>query len=201
MRKNDLKKEMASMLNNRKFLNAITIALVLAFVLLAISSLSSGKKKNYKPASGIPILEESEGENEKTSEVLNYEKAQKEELKNILVKMDGVGQVEVMMYFESSEVKVPAVDSNTQTSVTEEMDREGGKRVNNQQTDGSKVVMSGNGSENEPLILQTYKPKITGIVIVAEGAESSKVRYDVQTAISSLYGIPLDKVNVYPMKR
>ena len=49
-------------------------------------------------------------------------------------------------------------------------------------------------------ILQTNKPEISGVVIVAEGASSSKVKYDIQVAVSSLYGISIDKVNVYPMK-
>lgn len=60
--------------------------------------------------------------------------------------------------------------------------------------------MAVEGSKNEPYILQTNKPEISGVVIVAEGASSSKVKYDIQVAVSSLYGISIDKVNVYPMK-
>ncbi|AYE35642.1 stage III sporulation protein AG [Clostridium septicum] len=201
MGKDNFKKELTSILSNPKFLNIVSIALVIAFVLLAISFLSTNRKKEAKATDGPSI---SEANNKDTSntpkEILDYEEVQKKELKEILTKMDGVGVVDVMMYFESSEVKVPAINENTQVSKTEESDKDGGKRVNTQKNDGSQVVMSGNGSENEPFILKTYKPKITGIVIVAEGADNSKIKYDIQTAISSLYGISLDKVNVYPMK-
>ena len=60
--------------------------------------------------------------------------------------------------------------------------------------------MAGDGSSSEPYILQVNKPEISGVVIVAEGATSSKVKYDIQVAVSSLYDISIDKVNVYPMK-
>lgn len=203
MGKDNFKNEFTKIINDKKFLNIVTIALVLAFVLLAVSFLTTGRKKSTSPTNGgveSPIANASE-DGAKSKEILSYEETQRKELVSILNKMDGVGEVEVMMHFASGEVKVPAIDQNTQVSVTEEADRDGGKRVQEQQTDGSKIVMSGNGSENEPFILQTYKPQITGIVIVAEGAESEKVKYDVQTAISSLYGLSLDKVNVYPMQR
>ena len=82
---------------------------------------------------------------------------------------------------------------------TEETDTNGGKRVSDQQNDTTKVVMSSESGGNSPVILKTYKPKVIGVVIAAEGAESSKVRYDIEKAVSSLYGISVEKVNVYPM--
>jgi stage III sporulation protein AG len=115
--------------------------------------------------------------------------------------MNGVGDVEVMLSFEHGEQKVPAYDKNTQKSTTEETDNEGGKRVNNQDTDGSKVVMKSYDGNNEPFVLTTYKPKISGIIIIAEGAENSKTKYEIEQAVSKLYNLSLDKVNVYSMKK
>ena len=51
MGKGDWKKELANVINDKKFLNAVCIALVLAFVLLAISFLTTGRKKEAKPTS------------------------------------------------------------------------------------------------------------------------------------------------------
>ena len=73
---------------------------------------------------------------------------------------------------------------------TEEKDTEGGTRVSNQTNDGTTVVMTNEGGDNEPFIVETYKPKIEGIMILA----------DIQKAVSSLYGLSAEKVNVYPMK-
>ncbi|GAA0085010.1 hypothetical protein UT300007_14490 [Clostridium sp. CTA-7] len=201
MGKGDWKKEIAKIVNDKKFLNAVCIALVLAFVLLAISFLTTGRKKETKPTSVENTTQSSSNLENKAKEVVdNYEEQQKKELRNLLTKIENVGQVEVMIYFKSGEVKIPATEKTNQQAVTEETDKDGGKRVNNQKTDGSKVVMAGDGSKNQPYILQTNKPEITGVVIVAEGASSSKVKYDIQIAVSSLYGISIDKVNVYPMK-
>ncbi|NRT27372.1 stage III sporulation protein AG [Clostridium beijerinckii] len=115
--------------------------------------------------------------------------------------MNGVGDVEVMMSFENGGEKVPAYDKNNQKSTTEENDTEGGKRVTNQDTDASKTVMTTSDGNNEPFILKTYKPKITGIIILAEGADNSKIKYGIEQAVSKLYNLSLDKVNVYSMKK
>lgn len=104
--------------------------------------------------------------------------------------------MEVKINFESDEVKVPAYEKNTQVSKTEETDVNGGKRINNQTNDSTSVVMA----TDKPYILQTYKPKVIGIVVVAEGASDSKIKHEIEAAVSSLYALPANKVNVYPMK-
>lgn len=130
-----------------------------------------------------------------------YEDEQKSQLKNILKQIEGVGNVDVMITFESDETKVPAVDTNSQKNTNETTDKEGGKQSNSQESGSSKVVITSNSSGNEPLIVKTYKPKVVGVVVVAEGSENSKIKYDISKAVSNLYDLPMDKVNVYPMKK
>ena len=64
-----------------------------------------------------------------SKELLNYEDQQKAELEKILSKMSGVGEVIVNIYFESGEIQVPATNSSTQTSETQEEDTNGGTRA------------------------------------------------------------------------
>jgi stage III sporulation protein AG len=130
-----------------------------------------------------------------------YEAEQKSQLKNILKQIEGVGNVDVMITFESDETKVPAVDTNSQKNTNETTDKEGGKQSNSQESGSSKVVITSNSSGNEPLIVKTYKPKVVGVIVVAEGSENSKTKYDISKAVSNLYDLPMDKVNVYPMKK
>lgn len=195
-----IKNDLANLINDKKFLNAVVIALILAFVLLAISFLSTTRKKDTKESLGTNVSNSSTLEEGAKNTIYSYEDNEKQELTKLLGTIENVGKVEVMIYFKTGEVKVPAIEESTQAAVTEETDSQGGKRSTTQQTDGSKVVMSGDGSKNEPYILQVNKPQINGVLIVAEGATSAKVKYDIQVAVSSLYGISLDKVNVYPMK-
>lgn len=190
---------------NGKIKNLIVICLVLMFILIAMNVVGSSSMLNTKVTS-------ISNNNSKTEENMNtsseqvmtsdeYEEKQKTDLINILKKMNGVGDVDVMITFENGEQKVPAYDKTEQKSTTEETDTQGGKRVNNQNNDNSKVVMTQNDGKNEPFILTTYKPKIVGIVIVAEGAENSKTKYEIEQAVSKLYNLSLDKVNVYSMKK
>ncbi|OOM09198.1 stage III sporulation protein AG [Clostridium saccharobutylicum] len=206
MWKDKLKNELTKILKDKKLNNLIAICAILAFALIAMNVLlPSSKKDSTSKISSSASTQNNQNTNDtsasKTTNEKDYEESQKTDLKNILKKMDGVGDVEVMISFENGEQKVPAYDKNTQQSTTEETDTSGGKRVTNQNTDGSKVVMSSSDGNNEPVILTTYKPKITGVVIVAEGAENSKTKYEIEQAISKLYNLSLDKVNVYSMKK
>ncbi|MGM9978060.1 MAG: stage III sporulation protein AG [Clostridium sp.] len=194
MDKKKLISEFKKLLDDKKITNLLTIALVIAFIILALNVFYPDmfKKEDIKST----LSEEVEINTIKEE----YEEAQKEELKSILESMYGVGEVKVMISFKSGESKVLAYDSSKQIVSTEEKDTEGGTRVSNQTNDGSTVVMTNEGGDNEPFIVETYKPKIEGIMILAEGASDSRIKYDIQKAVSSLYGLSAEKVNVYPMK-
>ena len=188
-----LKNEVSKLFKNKYMGNILAVLLVIGFILIAITILAPGLLNGKNE-----VLTE-ENNTKVNTTVSTYEDKQKIELTNILRKIDGVGEVDVMINLESGEEKVAAYDSTNQTTKTEETDTNGGKRVSDQQNDTTKVVMSSESGGNSPVILKTYKPKVIGVVITAEGAESSKVRYDIEKAVSSLYGISVEKVNVYPM--
>ncbi|OOM80994.1 hypothetical protein CLPUN_11540 [Clostridium puniceum] len=209
MGKNKIIEEIKKILDQKQLKNLIALCLVLGFILIAVNVLVPNSKNlisnklSGNNNQGDPInISTAKDRNEIVQvDEKNYEEKQKIDLKNILKKMNGIGDVEVMMSFEQGEQKVPAYDKSTQKSTTEESDNEGGKRVNNQDTDGSKVVMTTSDGNNEPFILTTYKPKICGVIIIAEGAENSKTKYEIEQAVSKLYNLSLDKVNVYSMKK
>jgi stage III sporulation protein AG len=209
MDKDKFTKEIKKIFAQKQLKNLLAVCLVLAFILLAMNVLVPSNKSlmNNKLSSTTTDGKVNNNSVTKETEELvqnnakSYEENQKIDLKNILKKMNGVGEVEVMMSFDNGEKKIPAYDTSAQKSTTEETDNEGGKRVNNQNTDSSKIVMTTNGGNNEPFILTTYKPKLNGVIILAEGAENSKIKYEIEQAVSKLYNLGLDKVNVYSMKK
>lgn len=211
MGKSRITDEFNKMLQDKKFRNILVLCLIAIFVLIAINvfqdSPSLGNKitsltsKNNSSESETTATNNTETAGAKTITENEYEEQQKVNLINILKKMNGVGDVDVMIHFENGEKKVPAYDNTTQKSTTEETDNQGGKRVNDQNTDNSKVVMTTKNGENQPFIITTIKPKIVGIVVVAEGAQDSKIKYEIEQAVSKLYNLSLDKVNVYSMKK
>ena len=209
MDKNKIKKEIKKIFAQKQLKNLIAVCIILAFVLLAMNVLIPSNKSLTSNKLSATNVEKKVNNNSVTKDTeelsqndeKGYEEKQKIDLKNILKKMNGVGDVEVMMSFDNGEKKVPAYDTSAQKSTTEETDTEGGKRVNNQNTDSSKIVMTTSDGNNEPFILTTYKPKINGVIILAEGAENSKTKYEIEQAVSKLYNLSLDKVNVYSMKK
>ncbi len=190
MDKEKLINEIKKILSDKKVSNLLAVLLVIFFALIAINIISPDLVSNSKEKNEVSGIV-----NDVSNNIL-YEEKEKEELISILKKIQGVGLVEVKINFESNEVKVPAYEKTTQNTTTEESDNEGGKRTNKQENDSSKVVMS----DNEPYILQTYKPKVLGIVVVAEGAADSKVKHDIEVAVANLYNLSANKVNVYSMK-
>ena len=184
--------------DNKSLSNIMAIILVLIFILIAINI--------FKPKLSTTTMmpnnngsSKKEEPNSKTEET-SYEEEQKQQLVAILKKIEGCGNVDCMLTFSSGEVKVPAYDETKQNNVTEENDKDGGTRTTTQKSDNSKVVMSNKDGGNEPFILETQKPKVVGVVVVADGARDGRVKADIEKAVINLYDLPANKVNVYSMK-
>ncbi|WP_027624677.1 stage III sporulation protein AG [Clostridium lundense] len=189
-------------LNNKTVMNLLIIFLMGVLILLAgsffkttsnsVKETISGGDKNNTPEEAVMKKPENESESEKE---LRYE------LKNILQQTEGVGRVEVMIYFASGEEQVPALNINDSVNSTEEIDNEGGRRQTTQKNNGSTVVITNNGDKTQPLIVKKNKPKVTGVLIVAEGAEDKVIEYRIRKAVTNLFDVTDNKVNVYPMKK
>lgn len=195
-----LKEVFNNLLQNKKVFNLVCLSLVIAFILLTINIITSGNDKSLETFTNQEENVEQKTNNNDADKEITYEDAEKQKLIEILSKIKGVGKVDVSMYFATSEVRVPAEQSNTQVSTTEETDSNGGTRVNNSQTDSSTIVMQSESGQSNPVILQVNKPEITGIIVIAEGAGNEQIKYDIQTAVSKLYNLSVANVNVYEME-
>lgn len=131
----------------------------------------------------------------------DYEKTTKNELTTVLEQIDGVGKVDVMISFEDGEEQVPAVNVNDSKNYTEEKDSEGGDRSTTENNNGSTIVMSSTDGKSEPFIVKTLKPKVIGVIVVAEGAENSITSLSISNAVMNIFNLPTEKVNVLPMKK
>lgn len=192
----DPKKLLENFTKGKKSKYIYNLLILLLFGVLLILGASMFKD------TGTPI----QNNKEQAKEIIykdenSYETALENQLKDRLEKMDGVGKVSVMIYFEGGEEQVPAVNLNDSTNVTDEKDTSGGTRNTTQKNNGSTVVITNDGNKNEPLIIKKYKPKITGVLIVAEGAEDKVIELNIKKAVSNLFNITYDKLNVYPMKK
>jgi stage III sporulation protein AG len=180
-----------------KLLGNLVLIILVAVVMVLASSFFKTSSSNSA------VFEETEkGNIEKTNnlaEPKDYESQLENKLRTTLEEIMGVGKVQLMIYFESSEESIPALNINDSKSLTEENDTSGGKRNTTQENNGRTVVMSNNGNANEPLIVKKYKPTITGVCVVAEGANERVTELRIRQAVINLFNLPENKVNVYPM--
>jgi stage III sporulation protein AG len=147
-----------------------------------------------------PTMAAGQEEQVTQSSFSGYEQLKKNELKVMLSGMKGVGRVEVMISFEGGKELVPAVNINDGSSTTKERDNEGGERNTTQTNKGSQVVITNEGGDSKPLILKENNPKVTGVMIGAEGADDKQTQLNIKNAVSILFGIPSNKVYVYTLK-
>ena len=130
-----------------------------------------------------------------------YEEKVKNELKNILSKIEGVGAIDVMITFEAGEEEVPAINATESSSTTQNGNKEDKTTTSQGNSTNSIVVTNEADGSSKPLILKTNKPKACGVLVVAEGAEANITQLRITKAVMDLLNVQDGKVNVCPMKK
>lgn len=119
-------------------------------------------------------------------------------LEEILSKIEGAGRVEVMITYESTPEKVPALSVDKQTSSSTEVGENGTSTVKTENTQ-SDVVTENGSNGNDALILRENTPEIMGVIVIAEGADNIAVMLDLLNAVETVLNVSPDKVDVYKM--
>ncbi|UQZ82068.1 hypothetical protein SK3146_01225 [Paenibacillus konkukensis] len=130
-----------------------------------------------------------------------YEDAYESQLKEILSKIVGVGDVEVLVTIDSTEEV--AVERNTKESqqVTDEKDQHGATRHVTDVTRSGEVVLYEVSNGKQPLVLKYIKPKIRGVLVVARGAENLTVKKMITEAVERGLDVPANKISILPRKQ
>lgn len=185
----------------RKIENLVVFAIILIITIISINLIWNGdKKESSENTTSSKILAKNNETNleQKADSITTNELEVK--LKNILSKIQGVGQVEVFInYSESSEV-IPMYNENSQTSLTEETDTSGGVRKI-QETDTQKEIIYQEDSGSKEVITQkVIEPKIEGAIITAEGAGDVNVKTNIIQAVEATTGLATHKIQVFVME-
>lgn len=130
----------------------------------------------------------------------DYEVYLQNEMKDALEMITGVGDVKVVIYVDASGKKEFERNQVTQKQVTEESDQEGGKRVVEDSSTDNQLVIVKNGDKEGPIVSQTVKPKVSGVLIVAKGAENIQVKKWIVEAVTRALDVPSYRVSVMPKK-
>ena len=128
-----------------------------------------------------------------------YAALQEAKLEELLSVMEGVGRVEVMLTFVSSEELVVEKDKPTVRSNTVEKDSAGGSRTVSQFESGDTTVYSNCAGDATPYVVKTLNPRVEGVLVVAQGAANGNVSRDIAEAVQALFGVEAHKVKVVEM--
>ncbi len=182
------------------------IILVLAGILLAVIALPA-KEQNTDPENAISASEQNiqqtgyatEGKFEEYESLYAYTAYLEQKLENILADMNGVGKVKVMITLETSKERIVEKDASLNRNTTTENDSAGGSRSIYQSESGEITVYEKDGTEEIPYVKKTILPKISGVLIVAEGAGKGNVTMSITQIAQALFDLEAHKVKVEAM--
>lgn len=169
----------------KKLKTLIFLAIICVLALIVISVMPDSKKE------GVNVSTDSEI---RTSTTEKEQKDLESKLTEILSKINGAGDVDVMITFQSSEEVVPAFNSNTTTETTKEQDSSGGERTTTSSTENKTMITS---NSNEPVILKTSEAEIKGVIVVASGANDQAVKELLYDAVKTSLQISGHQVEIY----
>ena len=132
----------------------------------------------------------------------SFEEVMEKRLAGILTQIEGVGNVQVMVSVATGSRLEVARDINGDKTITEETDKQGGKRrvVAERQNEKVVILREGQGAWDKPMILAEHRPVIIGVLVVAEGAQDPGIRLRIGRAVEIAMGIPAHRVTVVPKK-
>lgn len=122
-------------------------------------------------------------------------------LKDILEKIVGVGTVDVLVTIDSTEEVVVERNEQESQQVTDENDRNGGRRHITSITKDGQVVLYEVSGDQKPIVTKTINPRIRGVLIVAKGAENATVRRLIIHAVEKGVNVPVNRISVVPSKQ
>lgn len=162
------------------------MVVILAIVLIVFLNLSSNSKTNLTNSS---VTNFNSLEYVSSAKYVNNLESK---LVSVLSKVKGAGQVEVMVTLESGpELKIAtSVDERTNTSTSSSTTTTSVTVIENP------IIITQNG-QSQPLVLMEIMPKIKGVIVVAQGAGSTKVKLELLEAVQALLDVPSSNIQIY----
>ena len=119
-----------------------------------------------------------------------------EKLSALLGRIDGAGEVTVLLAVGSTGERVIASDTKRNETESET----DGRRQTQTEEETQAVKVSGGSGANDAVTLRYVYPEFTGAVVLAEGASSSRVRLDITEAVEAATGLSADRIKVLKSK-
>ncbi len=172
--------------------NLVSFLIILIITLIFINKIlkddDSTKKTDYVNETGVELAS---SENVKTSS----DELEKK-LENILKKVNGVGNVSVLLTYSESGSVIPIYNISQSTSTTEEKDTSGGTRTIVSEDNKKDVITD---SSSNMVTEKKVMPKIEGAIITAQGAKDPNIKSNIISAVEAVTGLANHKIQVFEM--
>lgn len=180
-------------IKEKKLKRSDWLILVLAGILILIIALPTDTKEK----------KQAEEAKENISKENNTMEASKDEierkLEDILEKIDGAGDIKVMITYQDSGTQVVEKDKNTSENSLEESDSTGGVRSTKEQQLQESTVYEEADAGNTPFVSKELLPKVEGILIVASGGDNQKVKQNISEAVLALFQVEAHRIKIVKM--
>lgn len=123
------------------------------------------------------------GSQEKNTNDIQASKSEEERLQMILEDIENAGEVSVMITYYGTNEKNIAYEKKKNTSAI------GG---GNESYDEKAVMTDG-----EPMVINEIYPKVKGVIVTAQGADSAAVREALINAVSAALDVEKHKICIY----
>ncbi|KGG81428.1 hypothetical protein Y919_00250 [Caloranaerobacter azorensis H53214] len=184
--------------DNNNLMTTLTIIVVLgAIILIATSSFVGETDKKSVPET--VLYQESSSVKSNSKIIEDYASTIERKLEDILSSIDGVGKVKVMVTLEDTAERIPAINTTRTEEKTSEKDSKGGIREVSKQNYSEQIVVN-NSDDDSLVIIKEVKPKVKGVIVVAEGADDLYIKEKLYEAVKTVLGISGNRVGIFSSK-
>lgn len=172
-------------LRQKKWKKTDFLVLALVGVLILVISLPTDSGAGSRQQQNSQEVEDATGREDVESK-----------LEKILGKIEGAGKVEVMITYEDEGTSVVEKDESSTKENSTEISGDSVTGTTSQVQRQEETVFDG---EEQPFVVRELKPKIEGILVVAEGGDNAVVKQNISEAVMALFDVEIHKIKIVKM--
>lgn len=178
----------------RKKEQLLTAVLVVVILLLAFWPSAADHEKQEKQQT-------EEVQTQVQAEETNADERKKleDDLKRILLQVEGVGEVDVAVTMESTGRKLVEKDVPLSESSVDETGNGTNSKKESKNSEEATVYLENADGTKAPYVVEETMPVVRGVLVVAQGADDPQVVAEIKEAAMALFHLEAHKIKV--MKR
>lgn len=186
--------------NKKKIENLVVFMIILIITIIIINTIWNGEEKAEKEPANDSNKKLAQT-TQTTPEINNTisEDTTVKNLEDILSKINGVGQVKVMITYSQTSQTIPLYNEDSSEKNTEETDTQGGNRKVTETDTKKEIIYKEESGEKIPITQSIVSPVMEGAIITAQGASNANVKTNIIQAVEAVTGLSTHKIQVFEM--